>query len=167
MRSQVSATVELSSFVSCIITRRKVKTAVSGQPIVPSSRIKLLGQLDPWRWDRQVDPKRRFQTTLRRVITQETKQIHLVVLNMKCRLPSFPDDVRVARAGVVHDVLIIRSAAVQPNWHARTQKVRTQPAHHALSCLHSDQLHASAEQEPAGVRIALHHPDLRRPATQH
>jgi hypothetical protein len=34
----------------------------------------VLGELDPWRWDRYVAPKRRFQTTLRCIITHNTEE---------------------------------------------------------------------------------------------
>ena len=86
---------------------------------------------------------------------------------MKCRLPSLLDDVRVARAGVVCDVLVACRAAIESNIKAGSQEVRSQSAYQAFACLHSHQLCPSAEQEPAYVRIALHHPHLRGPAKQH
>jgi hypothetical protein len=42
---------------------------------ITSSTVKLLlKQLDPYRWVRFVVPKRRFQTTFRRVITQKKEE---------------------------------------------------------------------------------------------
>jgi hypothetical protein len=68
---------------------RWLKTDVSGLHIVPIFKGQVVhekGQLDPWRWDRQVVPKRRFQSTLRRVITQQTEEcvLHLTLLFKLC-----------------------------------------------------------------------------------
>jgi len=86
---------------------------------------------------------------------------------MRCRLPCLLDDVRVARASVVCDILVTGSAAIQSNRQAGSQEVGAQSADQAFACLHSHQLHPSAEQEPAYVLVALHHPDLWGPTAQH
>jgi len=86
---------------------------------------------------------------------------------MRCRLPCLVDDVRVARASVVNDILVTCSAAIRSTRKAGSQEVGAQSADHAFACLHSHHLHPSAVQEPAYVTIALHHPDLWGPAAQH
>ena len=45
---------------------------------VPFSRVKLynLGHFDPWRFDWQVVPKRRFKTTSHRLITLKTEELN-------------------------------------------------------------------------------------------
>ena len=86
---------------------------------------------------------------------------------MRCRLPCLLDDVRVARANVVYDILVTCSAAIRSTRKAGSQEVGAHSADQAFACLHSCQLHPSAEQEPAYVPIALHHPDMWGPTAQH
>jgi hypothetical protein len=56
------------------------ETDVSELPIGPTSKDRAV-QADPWGHDRYVVPKRRFQTTSRRIITQETEEFSLTAAN--------------------------------------------------------------------------------------
>jgi hypothetical protein len=71
---------ELNYSVFWVITWREVvwDRRFGATYRVPSSTVKFFGQLDPWRWNRLAVPKRRFQTTCLRVITQKTKEFNRV-----------------------------------------------------------------------------------------
>ena len=62
-----------------LLDRKKI---ASNATLICSHCTLLLGQLDPWRWERQIVPKRRFQTTLRRVITQKTEKFVSALVDM-------------------------------------------------------------------------------------
>ena len=67
----------MNSYVFCVLTRSKV---VWNRRFGTKYRSHLQGRCCPrrpfLRWDRYVVPKRRFQTTLRRVITQKTEEFN-------------------------------------------------------------------------------------------
>jgi hypothetical protein len=66
----------MNSYVFCVLTRSKV---VLNRRFGTKYRSHLQGRCCPrryLRWDRYVVPKRRFQTTLRSVITQKTEEFN-------------------------------------------------------------------------------------------
>ena len=70
---EASAAFEMNSSVFRVVTQREV---VWNRRFGTIYRYHLLlGHLNLWRWNRKVDPKRRFQTTLHRVTTQRTEHL--------------------------------------------------------------------------------------------
>jgi len=95
-------------------------------PSVPSTRLKQssrirLGMLDPWRWERQVVPIRREQTTTQRCVNLRTAQISVSIDRAHHSAAEHRDSTTILHLILFSESVLISTQVFLTHWGRVTQ----------------------------------------------